>query len=1186
MNLSDSIKNLKNKIEDINNKVTKLIESSNLANAKAKDNETKVENVINTADNNLKNINEINNKIEALTTSQSLEYGGKSITCENTLASRTSDMLIKGKTYKNLFRRINSQTTQEQDNNYVLTGVASVYSILSIYPAYNLPKNNKYTVIIDVKDINVSDGKPFKFDGFNGNTWVCGTKIETTGLKKILLQGNQDITEIKLQINNGVNCNITISKNIIILEGDWKNKEVPASITGIESAGQKENKISILSKNNKSADDINYKEYKKEILLPIDGGLKSLPNGVYDTIEQRADGIYLVQKVGKYDIKENDEIKIDSSPNQQNTIAFAVNVKAKNIKNVGDNICNNFNRFTSGDLYWNSDKEGILNSSNSQFKFRILKSKLSTQDIAGIKVWLKANPTTVCYETNTPVETKLDINNLDLEVYKDITYVTTDNAIKPTLSFKVPSNIGGVIQSNSQNVNKLYKLIDEDIEISGSVEQMKLNDTIFPLANNQTVQLEVTKNFEGAVIYETSDSAVATVSTSGLITKKANGKATITAKCKNKSVSCEVVDLITNDSWVLQSLNIPYLHSRGITGKGVKVAVIDSRVSSIPNKLTIAKTVSFCTNDNSGVHGYNVASIIGSKEFGVAPDSDIYSLEVGDTTGEDTMETVISAIDWCIQNNIDIINLSMGFMTYYEPLKNKCYEAYSKNITIVCASGNNGKFGGTVGYPAKYFSCISINNVNENGVLAETSSYGNSIDFTSYGESIFAYDKNGNKISVSGTSFSCPVATGIIALLKQQNKSLKPREIYELLKENSMKLDNFNKSEKFGYGLIKPFIVGDYRKQIELDAEDLKKNIYFTTHLYEIKSGEDLQTDLRFLPINEINGKLEYKSTDSDIFSVDDDGKITGRKNGKASLIAIMDYSKVATVDVKVFGQVVSKENPLFNELNIPSLHSKGITGKGVKVAYLGYGCTTTEKIKVTKKIVIPTSGCTKEDGNGFGTIFCSLLTGKDIGICPDIELYDVKISDDNAAITWADAKKGLQWCYNNDIDIVNLMYVNANDDSVKTLVNQCINKGMLLISNDASEPSGNSDLDKSENTLTVSYVQDDKTFLDGNPSKTPPKGSWVDCVGYGWGLQIIDSKLEQHPYGNGEWPVHQYYCNFAMAQVMGICALIKQQNPNLKTARDIRPLLSELCEPLYGGKNDKTGYGLLKAKILMSDTN
>ena len=251
---------------------------------------------------------------------------------------------------------------------------------------------------------------------------------------------------------------------------------MPASITRIESVGQKENKINILSNNNKLVNDIDYKQDKKEVLLPIKGGLKSLPNGICDTIEQRKDGVYLVQKIDKYDIKENDEIKIDSPPNQNNTIAFSINVKAKNIKTSGNNICNNFNRFTSGDLYWNSDKEGILNSSNSQFKFRILKSKLSTQDVAGIKAWLKANLTTVCYETATPVETKLDINNLDLEVYKDITYVTTDNAIQPTLSFKVPSNIGGVMQANSQNINKLYKLIDaviipqlvnnsEDIEI-------------------------------------------------------------------------------------------------------------------------------------------------------------------------------------------------------------------------------------------------------------------------------------------------------------------------------------------------------------------------------------------------------------------------------------------------------------------------------------------------------------------------------------------------------------------------------------------------------------------------------------------------------------------------------------------------------------------------------------------------
>ena len=311
---------------------------------------------------------------------------------------------------------------------------------------------------------------------------ITGNVEPISHLEKIIAQygvgGSLTSTQILEYEGENVTCENTLTgrtSDMLI-----KGKTYINLGTGeIESAGEKENKISISSNNNKSADDVNYKEYKKEVLLPIKGGLKSLPNGMCDTIEQRADGVYLVQKIDKYDIKEDDTIKTDSPPNQNDTIAFSINVNAKNIKTSGNNICNNFNCFASGDLYWNSDKEGILNSSNSQFKFRILKSKLSTQDIAGIKAWLKANLTTVCYEIATPVETKLDINNLDLEVYKDTTYITTDNTIQPTLSFKVPSNIGGVIQGNAQNINKLYKLIDEVIipqliNNSADIEILKL----------------------------------------------------------------------------------------------------------------------------------------------------------------------------------------------------------------------------------------------------------------------------------------------------------------------------------------------------------------------------------------------------------------------------------------------------------------------------------------------------------------------------------------------------------------------------------------------------------------------------------------------------------------------------------------------------------------------------------------
>ena len=171
----------------------------------------------------------------------------------------------------------------------------------------------------------------------------------------------------------------------------------------------------------------NAKQSQKEILLPIQDGLKSFPNGICDTIEERDDGVYLVQKIDKYDIKEGDEIRTDGPPNQHNTIAFSINVDARNIKIAGNNICNNFNCITDGDSYWNCDKEGVLNSENAQFKFRILRSKLSTQDVDGIKAWVKANPITICYELNTQIETKLDIDTINLQTFENLTYISSDN---------------------------------------------------------------------------------------------------------------------------------------------------------------------------------------------------------------------------------------------------------------------------------------------------------------------------------------------------------------------------------------------------------------------------------------------------------------------------------------------------------------------------------------------------------------------------------------------------------------------------------------------------------------------------------------------------------------------------------------------------------------------------------------
>ena len=305
--------------------------------------------------------NEVDNISQALKTTQSIEYGGTDVICNNTLASRTSDMLIKGKTY-----------------------------------------------------INLGTGK-------------------------------------------------------------------------LESAGEKENKISILSKNKESADDNNYKQDKKEILLPVDGGLKSLPNNVADTIEQRNDGVYLVQRVCKV-VLNGSEAWTKSSWNMTNTFKFDFEIglvaKLFDLNATNQILCDTFKVVSRNSLdnVANREFESICpsNSRSRTLSITILKTKLNNTNTTGaFKQWLSNNPVTACYELETPVETKLDIKNLDLEVYKDITYIKTDNAIQPTLSFKVPSNLAGIIQANSQNINELYKLIDEVIipqliNNSADIEILKL----------------------------------------------------------------------------------------------------------------------------------------------------------------------------------------------------------------------------------------------------------------------------------------------------------------------------------------------------------------------------------------------------------------------------------------------------------------------------------------------------------------------------------------------------------------------------------------------------------------------------------------------------------------------------------------------------------------------------------------
>ena len=384
--------------------------------------------------------------------------------------------------------------------------------------------------------------------------------------------------------------------------------------------------------------------------------------------------------------------------------------------------------------------------------------------------------------------------------------------------------------------------IDSDIDL----EELSLNDTIFPLANDETAQLIVTKNFDSPITYRSSDEAIATVSETGLITKLADGEATITVKAGSKSTTAKVVNLITKNSNVLPLLNIPYLHSRGIKGQGVKVAIFEDLVKS-SEEFTIAGWYDFSTGTYSDTqpnpsdyqvvnHTNHMSTLICGKTRGVAPDCELYNLYPG--TGynaTDIADGFMKCVDFCIENGIRVINDSIGFNgeTCLANYRAAYKKAYDNNIIIVSALGNFDQ--GTKIVADENLWMLTANSLNigaceKDGSHRSDSCIGRSIMFNNYGFSgLQAWNPN-NKYSVSTakTSAATGLTTGCVALLLCQDPTLTARQIYHILKDNAIQHTDYIQGEwnqYYGWGRINVPILSNIKVKSDEECRLLDSEI-------------------------------------------------------------------------------------------------------------------------------------------------------------------------------------------------------------------------------------------------------------------------------------------------------------------------------------------------------------------------
>lgn len=139
----------------------------------------------------------------------------------------------------------------------------------------------------------------------------------------------------------------------------------------------------------------------------------------------------------------------------------------------------------------------------------------------------------------------------------------------------------------------------------------------------------------------------------------------------------------------------------GLTGRGVRVAIIDSGVNPAhPHVGGVAGGVAIEAGGESDVfldflgHGTAIAGAIREK----APEAELYAVKVFDRALSTNLDRILRAIDWAIGRRADLINLSLGTRNpaHAERFLEAIRRAASAGAVIVAARADDGSLPGSL----------------------------------------------------------------------------------------------------------------------------------------------------------------------------------------------------------------------------------------------------------------------------------------------------------------------------------------------------------------------------------------------------------------------------------------------------------------------------------------------------------
>lgn len=274
-------------------------------------------------------------------------------------------------------------------------------------------------------------------------------------------------------------------------------------------------------------------------------------------------------------------------------------------------------------------------------------------------------------------------------------------------------------------------------------------------------------------------------------------------------------------------------------GQGVRIAVIDSGADNghddlkkirfgidIINK----KTTPDSWNQDLISHGSHCAGVIAGADNGIgirgfAPDAEVHVCKLF-PGGQ--VSQLIDALEYCIEKQVDVVNLSLGGAEPSEALEQQLLRARQAGIACIVAAGNAG---GPVQYPASSPSVLAvaaIGKLNEfpqdsyhtqtltqlvdaNGFFSpKFTCYGPQIAVCAPGVAITSSVPGNNYAAWDGTSMAAPHITGLAALVLAHHpdfqsafkvrNAARVERLFQVIKTSAQPI-NFGDQGRTGFGL-------------------------------------------------------------------------------------------------------------------------------------------------------------------------------------------------------------------------------------------------------------------------------------------------------------------------------------------------------------------------------------------------